>query len=97
MTKLSQDDILKLAQLAQLELTADEVSRFADEISSILGYVEQLQDADLAAYKPTAQVTGLENVTRPDERIEYQAQPETLLKIAPASEAKQIKVKRMIG
>lgn len=96
MAKLSQEDILKLARLARLKLTDEEVAQFQQEIPAILGYVEQLQSVDLESFEETNQVTGLVNVTRPDAVKSYGASPEELLKNAPATENHQIKVKRMI-
>lgn len=97
MAKLTRDDVLKLARLAHLRLTDQEVEQFATEISAILGYVEQLKSVDLKDLPPTNQVTGLTNVMRPDEEIVYGATPEELLKNAPATERGQIKVKRMLS
>ena len=96
MAKLSTDDVLKLARLSRLSLTDEEVDQFAEEISAILQYVEQLQGVDLSGYEPTSQVTGLTNVTRPDTEKSYGVSPEELLKNAPATENGHIKVKRML-
>lgn len=96
MAKLSHDDVLKLARLARLQLTDDEVTKFTEEISTILGYVEQLQNVDLDKLEPTLQVTGLTNVMRPDEAIDYGPSPADLLKNAPATEDGHIKVRRML-
>jgi aspartyl-tRNA(Asn)/glutamyl-tRNA(Gln) amidotransferase subunit C len=97
MAKLTRDDILKLAQLARLELSDSEVAEFTEELSDILQYVEQLQAVDIDGLQPTNQVTGLTNVTRPDEVRSYGYAPADLLKQVPEVEADQIKVKRMIG
>ena len=97
MTKIARDEILKLAKLARLRLSDEEVSKFQDEISSILGYAGMLSDVDTEGLKPTYQVTGLENVTRPDEIVDYGTTPEELLKNAPSKEKDYIKVRRMIG
>lgn len=96
MTKLTTADVLKLASLSRLRLEDDEIQHFADEITAILQYVEQLQEIDLKDFEPTSQVTGLTNVTRPDEIIDYGPTPEELLKNAPALEKRQFKVKRMV-
>ncbi|GAC1386604.1 MAG: Asp-tRNA(Asn)/Glu-tRNA(Gln) amidotransferase subunit GatC [Candidatus Saccharimonadales bacterium] len=97
MTKLTNDDVLKLARLARLQLSPNEVSQFSEEINSILRYVEQLQAIDLSSYEPTAQVTGLINVSRADIVKDYGTSPEQLLANAPALSAGQLKVKRMIS
>jgi aspartyl-tRNA(Asn)/glutamyl-tRNA(Gln) amidotransferase subunit C len=97
MTKLTRDDILKLARLARLTLTEDEISEYSEELSAILQYVEVLQTVDVTGLKPTNQVTGLTNVTRSDTEVDYGYKPEDLRKNLPALEEDQIKVNRMIG
>lgn len=97
MTKLSRDDVLKLARLARIDLTDDEVAEFEAEFNEILQYVEQLQAVDVSGLKPTSQVTGLTNVMRDDETRDYGYAPKDLLKNVPTVEANQIKIKRMIG
>jgi aspartyl-tRNA(Asn)/glutamyl-tRNA(Gln) amidotransferase subunit C len=96
MAKLTRDDVLKLARLARLHLSDEEIEQFQAEIGSILEYVEQLQNVDLAGLEPTYQVTGLKNVMRPDEIIDYGVTPQELLKNAPATEDGHIKVRRML-
>jgi aspartyl-tRNA(Asn)/glutamyl-tRNA(Gln) amidotransferase subunit C len=71
MSKLTRDDVLKLAQLSRLKLTDEEIERFRDELSSILEYVEKLNAVDVSGLEPTYQVTGLKNVMRKDEPIDY--------------------------
>ena len=97
MAKLSRDDILKLAHLARLELSEDEIEEYASELSEILQYVEMLSAVDVDKLKPTHQVSGLTNVTRQDETIDYGYDPSDLLENLPAKQDNQIKVKRMIG
>lgn len=97
MAKLSVHDVLKLARLSKIQLNEQELVEFADELSKILDYADQLAEVDVSGLAPTAQVTGLTNVTRPDELIDYQASPDVLLKNAPATEDHQIKVKRVLG
>jgi aspartyl-tRNA(Asn)/glutamyl-tRNA(Gln) amidotransferase subunit C len=43
---VSSDDVRHIARLARLELTDEEVERFRRELSTILGYVEQLELLD---------------------------------------------------
>lgn len=97
MTKLSRDDVLRLASLARISLSDDEVNEFSGELSEILQYVEQLGSIDVDSLEPTNQVTGLTNVMRDDEVIDYGYAPLDLLKNVPAVQDNQLKVKRMIG
>ena len=97
MADLTRDDVLKLARLARIDLTDDEVAEFEGEFNEILKYVEQLQAVDTEGLEPTTQVTGLTNVTRVDTVKDYGYTPEKLLENVPAVQNGQIKVKRMIG
>jgi aspartyl-tRNA(Asn)/glutamyl-tRNA(Gln) amidotransferase subunit C len=97
MADLTRDNVLKLAQLARLDLSADEVETFKNELDEILHYVEQLDTVDVSGLEPTSQVTGLENVTRDDTIKDYGYTPEDLLKNVPETQDAQIKVKRMIS
>lgn len=97
MSTLSRDDVLKLAKLARISLSDDEVDAYVEELSAILGYVEQLSGVNVSGLTPTNQVTGLTNVMRKDEVRHYGYEPSDLLKNVPATQADQLKVKRMIG
>ncbi|SRR6266568_301093 len=96
MTKLSRDDVLKLARLARLSLSEGELQEFRAQISEILQYIELLQKADVTGLQPTSQVTGLVNVMRDDTVTDYGISPEDLLRGVPHKQDGQIKVKRMI-
>jgi len=97
MTNLSREEVLKLAQLARLSLTDEEVEEYRKELSEILQYVEQLQAVDIDGLKPTNQVTGLTNVMRDDIVKDYGYKPKDLLKNVPRVQDDMIKVKRMIA
>lgn len=97
MADLSREDVIKLAALARLDLSDDEIAEYSQELTEILHYVEQLQNVDVAGLVPTNQVTGLTNVMRDDEIVDYGYDPKDLLKNVPAVENDHIKVKRMIG
>ena len=71
MTKLTREDILKLAQLARLDLSEDEVLTYQHELAEILAYVDLLQTVDVENLLPTNQVTGLTNVRRDDNITEF--------------------------
>ena len=96
MANLSTDDVLKLAALARLDLSEEEIVHFQKEINEILGYVEKLQSVDVEGLEPTVQVTGLQNVTREDVVKPYEASPQELLNTAPERQGTSIKVKRVL-
>ncbi len=96
MTQISRDDVLYLAQLSNLELGDDEIDGLQADISSILGYVEQLNKLDTNNIEPTYQVTGLSNVWRDDSVINYGVTREELLARAPDMVENQVKVPKVL-
>lgn len=97
MTAISLDDVMKLASLSALHVSADEAKKLQGELQNILKFVEQLNSVDTTGVEPTYQVTGLENVWRDDEIIDYGLSREDLLKNTPANQDGQIKVKRVLA
>lgn len=97
MVKLTRDDVLHLAKLSRLQLSDDEISQLQSELGSILDYVKQLESVDVSGLKATTQVSGLQNVMREDTPVEYQADREKMLKLAPGSHEDHLKVPRMVG
>lgn len=63
---LSHEEVRRIAELAKLDLTDDEVNLYAGQLSSILEYFESLQEIDTSQILPTASVLPLKNVLRPD-------------------------------
>lgn len=66
------------ALLANLKLTSQEEKKFEGQLSSILDYVNKLQEVDTENTEETSQVTGLENVTREDNASPSLSQEEVL-------------------
>jgi aspartyl-tRNA(Asn)/glutamyl-tRNA(Gln) amidotransferase subunit C len=65
---LSRDQVLHVARLARLELTDEEVERFAGELSKVLDHIEKINElGDLADVPPTSHVISVENALRADE------------------------------
>jgi aspartyl-tRNA(Asn)/glutamyl-tRNA(Gln) amidotransferase subunit C len=54
--KISREDVLRVAQLAHLDLTAAEVDTFQAQLDQILGYVDKLKQVDVANVDPMSQV-----------------------------------------
>ena len=63
---LTQQEVAHVAHLARLSLDATELELMRSQLSGILEYIELLQEVDVEGVPPTAQVTGLATVTRPD-------------------------------
>ena len=83
MINLSNDDVRHIAKLARLNISDDELGKFSKELSSILAYVEILQEVDTTNVQPTAQVTGLSNSFREDVIEHNITSSEELLQCSP--------------
>ena len=54
--KISREEVLRVADLAHLELTDAEAETYRGQLDSILEYVDKLNALDLTGVEPTAQV-----------------------------------------
>jgi aspartyl-tRNA(Asn)/glutamyl-tRNA(Gln) amidotransferase subunit C len=64
---ISRDEVLHVAKLARLELSEDELGRFAEQLSAILEAVGKVSELDLSEVEPTAHPLDLANVWAEDE------------------------------
>ena len=53
---ITREDVLRVAELANLELTEAEISTYGPQLGSILSYCEKLKELDTASVEPMAQV-----------------------------------------
>lgn len=60
--KISKDDIKHVAMLARLDLTEKEIGKFGSQLSSVISYIDELNEVDTENTPPTAQTTGLDNI-----------------------------------
>ena len=95
MAELPKDQVEWAARLAHIELTEAEQSKYAEELSAVLGYVDELQGVDTATVDETMQITDLKNVTAADAVGECEIPREEFLKRAPESAQGYIKVKKV--
>lgn len=96
MTQITRDDIARLAVLSKLQLTDEEIDSLKVDLSSILEYVDQLNELDTSEVEPTYQVIDLENVWRDDATVPPVASREELLALAPESDNNQVKVPKVL-
>ena len=54
--KISREDVLKVAALANLELTDVEVETYRGQLDDILTYIDKLNEVDTSGIEPMAQV-----------------------------------------
>ncbi len=54
--KITREDVLRVAELAQLGLSPDEVETYQKQLDAILSYVDKLNELDVSSVEPMAQV-----------------------------------------
>jgi aspartyl-tRNA(Asn)/glutamyl-tRNA(Gln) amidotransferase subunit C len=54
--KISREDVMRVAELAHLELTAEEISAYQGQLDDILTYIEKLNEIDVTDVEPMTQV-----------------------------------------
>ena len=92
---ISDDEVKKIARLANLELADSNVPAMAVHMNSILSYFEKLSRLDLKDVKPMSHVHGATNVMRADE-VEEPLPIEALLKNVPDASGRYIRVPLVI-
>lgn len=96
MSTISRDEVARLAKLARLALTDDEIDGFAGQLDAILGYVGAIQAVDASGVTPTGNPLKSENVTRPDVVHTSLSQQEALAE-APAADDGRFVVPQILG
>jgi aspartyl-tRNA(Asn)/glutamyl-tRNA(Gln) amidotransferase subunit C len=94
---MNRDDIVRLANLARIELTDAEIDAFSMDIGGILGYISQIKE--ITGEAPEEKVAGaVHSVFREDtEPHEAGKYTNDLLSLAPMREGPYVKVKKILG
>ncbi len=93
----TRDQVLGIAALANLELTATEVELFTRQLADILAYVDQLRQVDTTGIPPTAHAVMRQLSDRPDEVTPCLDQAEALAGAPDVADSGFFKVPRVIG
>ena len=105
---VTEKDVTRVADLANLELTADERARLVRDLNSILGYIDRLNQLDTSNVAPMAQSSdrfGVDANKKGSARFAYASRPDAVkpslprdeaLRNAPESDGKFFKVPKVI-
>jgi aspartyl-tRNA(Asn)/glutamyl-tRNA(Gln) amidotransferase subunit C len=96
MSSLSRDEVAKLAGLARIEMSEDELVSLSKEFTVILDAVARVQEVASAGVAPTSHPLSLRNVFRPDVVVPSLS-PEDALSGAPAQEDQRFRVPQILG
>jgi len=109
--KVTEKDVAYVADLGNLELTAEERARMLRDLNSILDYIDRLNELDTSSVEPMAQVSdryGVDQSKHGSERFAYASREdvheglrksvahEVALQNAPDSDGTFFKVPKVI-
>lgn len=92
---ISPKDVEHIADLARIKLSEEEKTKFSSELSSILNFIEKLNEVDTSWIGPLAGGTKAENEIRADkqESLDLENKQTSLLAAAPDKKNGWIKVR----
>ena len=105
MSGVSLEEVRRVAELANLELTAEEEPRMQRDLSAILEHIAQLSELDTANIEPMAQVGDLLGTRSPDLQAGESLRPDTVrpsidraavMASAPETDGRFFKVPKVI-
>ena len=85
----------RIAELARLDLSEEELSTFEGQLTPILKHIDTLSALDVEGIEPTAHPTPVFDVLREDTNRAGLG-PEALLQNAPESAQNQIRVSKVV-
>lgn len=94
--RLTAADVAKVARLARLDVTAEEVERMTAQLAGMLEHFDDIDALDLASVEPMTQPYPLVNVFRPD-IVQPGLDRDEVLAAAPLAEDGRFRVPPVIG
>ncbi|TAE92328.1 MAG: Asp-tRNA(Asn)/Glu-tRNA(Gln) amidotransferase subunit GatC [Verrucomicrobia bacterium] len=89
-------DVRRIATLARLELTDEEVASFSGQLDAILGHIAQLSQLEVTGIEPTAYAAAMAAPMRDD--TPWQSLPSSaLLQNAPDQAQGQVRVPKVVA
>jgi aspartyl-tRNA(Asn)/glutamyl-tRNA(Gln) amidotransferase subunit C len=64
---LSRETLKYVADLSRIELSPQELEKLSLQLQTILGFIDQLNKADISGIEPTSHILSISNVLREDE------------------------------
>ena len=96
MSKITSKDVRKVAELARLEISDDQIQLYTSQLEKILGYVAQLEKVNTENIVPTTRAVEVVNVLREDS-VSKTTIREDLLNQAPQREGDFFRVPKILS
>ena len=97
---INREDVLKIAELARLELSAAETESFTTQLASILKHIDKLNELDtpsIGAVSHSTTASGDTQCTLRDDVVQPSLGQQVAVENAPDTEAGYFKVPKVIG
>ncbi len=93
---IEREEVLKVANLARLELTTEEEAQFTTQLGDILDYFDQLSELDVTGVEPTTRAIDVSNVTRTDQQQDCEDR-DRILEGAPEQDGDFFRVPKIMA
>ena len=93
---IDREQVKKVANLARLDITAEEEEQFTTQLNSILDYFDQLSELDTKDVAPTTRAIETSNITRAD-KLQPFPDKSALLDSAPEQEGDYFRVPKIMA
>jgi len=95
MSRISREEVSKVAKLAKLKLNGEQIDNHATQIEKILDYINQLEKIDTTNVPCTTRAIEVVNNFRSDEKEKFKDRDD-ILELAPSRENNFFKVPKII-
>jgi len=68
---ITKKEVKHIAGLARIGMEEKEITKFTKDLSAVLDWVDELKKVNIKNVKPTAHITGMENIAREDKTGEF--------------------------
>lgn len=93
---VSKEDVEKIAKLAKLKFSDEELENFTPQMNEILNYMDKLNELDTENVEPLSHPVEQINVFRED-KLKQSISTEDALKNSPVKDEQYFKVPKVIG
>ena len=98
MTRITSDDVRKVAKLCRLEIPEDDIEKYSNQLEGILEYIAQLERIDTLNVPPTTRAVEVVNVFREDTIVSSGSDMrDKILDLAPQREGEFFRVPKILS
>ena len=98
MTRITSDDVRKVAKLCRLEIPDDDIEKYSNQLEGILEYIAQLERIDTLNVPPTTRAVEVVNVFREDTIVSSSSDiRDKILDLAPQREGEFFRVPKILS